>query len=70
MNREEVRARIMEIGIIPAVRVYCRGRCVCRRSSLRSRGPDCRVTMTVPGAVKVIYELARQNAGFVKPDRS
>jgi 2-dehydro-3-deoxyphosphogluconate aldolase/(4S)-4-hydroxy-2-oxoglutarate aldolase len=66
LNREEVRARIMEIGIIPAVRLYSAEDALFAAEAVSSAGvPIVEVTMTVPGAIKVIYELARQNTGVV-----
>jgi len=66
MTREEVRARIAEIGIIPAVRLYSADdamfavEAVCAGSI-----PIVEVTMTVPGAADVIHELTRQNPGII-----
>lgn len=60
MNREEIRARIEEIGIVPAVRVgsaeHARyaGETVCR-----SGIPIAEITMTVPGALEVISDLVK-----------
>jgi len=66
MTREKVRARIEEIGIIPAVRLYSAAdalfaaEAVCEGSI-----PIVEVTMSVPGAVDVIRELTRQNSGII-----
>ncbi len=66
MNREQVRERIKEIGIIPAVRLYSAEDALFAAEAVCSAGiPVVEVTMTVPGAVKVIYELARQNTEIV-----
>ena len=60
MTRAEVRARIEEIGIIPAIRVSAPERArfaveaVCRAGI-----PIAEITMTVPGAIDVIAHLAR-----------
>ena len=60
VNREEVRARIEEIGIIPAVRAasaeHARyaGEAVCR-----SGIPIAEITMTVPDALEVIADLVK-----------
>ena len=60
MNKTEVRARIEEIGIIPGVRVSTSGRCALRRRSGHRAGiPIAEITMTVPGAVDVISQLAK-----------
>jgi 2-dehydro-3-deoxyphosphogluconate aldolase/(4S)-4-hydroxy-2-oxoglutarate aldolase len=62
LNKEETRARIKEIGIIPAVRLYSAEDALFAAEAVCDAGiPIVEVTMTVPGAVKVIYELARQN---------
>jgi len=66
MNKEHVRARIKEIGIIPAVRLYSAEDALFAADAVRSGGvPIVEVTMTVPGAVKVILELARQSADII-----
>jgi 2-dehydro-3-deoxyphosphogluconate aldolase/(4S)-4-hydroxy-2-oxoglutarate aldolase len=62
LNKEEIRARIREIGIIPAVRLYSAEDALFAAEAVCDAGiPIVEVTMTVPGAVKVIYELTRQN---------
>jgi 2-dehydro-3-deoxyphosphogluconate aldolase/(4S)-4-hydroxy-2-oxoglutarate aldolase len=62
VNKEEVRARIREIGILPAVRLYSAEDALFAAEAVCSAGvPIVEVTMTVPGAVKVIYELTRQS---------
>jgi 2-dehydro-3-deoxyphosphogluconate aldolase/(4S)-4-hydroxy-2-oxoglutarate aldolase len=64
MTREEVRARIQEIGIIPAVRVSSSDDAMFAAETVAESGiPIVEVTMTVPGALKVISVLARQNHG-------
>lgn len=66
MNKEETRARIKEIGIIPAVRLYSAEDALFAAEAVCDAGiPIVEVTMTVPGAVKVIYELARQNKEII-----
>jgi 2-dehydro-3-deoxyphosphogluconate aldolase/(4S)-4-hydroxy-2-oxoglutarate aldolase len=60
MNREQVRARIEEIGIIPSVRVsnpdYARYAC----EALHRHGiPIAEITMTVPDAIQVIAQVAK-----------
>jgi 2-dehydro-3-deoxyphosphogluconate aldolase/(4S)-4-hydroxy-2-oxoglutarate aldolase len=63
MTREEIRARIEEIGIIPAVRLYSHDDALFAAEAVSSSGiPIVEVTMTVPGAVDVIRELTRQNS--------
>jgi 2-dehydro-3-deoxyphosphogluconate aldolase/(4S)-4-hydroxy-2-oxoglutarate aldolase len=66
MTRQEVRARIEEIGIIPAVRVHSAADAVFAAEAVCEGAiPIVEVTMTVPGAVEVIRELTRQNAGIL-----
>ena len=62
MTREEIRTRIQEIGIIPAVRLYTHEDALFAAEAICGSGiPIVEVTMTVPGAVDVIRELTRQN---------
>jgi 2-dehydro-3-deoxyphosphogluconate aldolase/(4S)-4-hydroxy-2-oxoglutarate aldolase len=64
MTKEEVRARIQEIGIIPAVRLSSADDALFAAETVCESGiPIVEVTMTVPGALKVISVLARQNNG-------
>ena len=66
MTREEVRARIAEIGIIPAVRLYSAEDALFAAEAVCGAGiPIVEVTMTVPGAVEVIRTLTRQNAELI-----
>ena len=66
MTREEVRARIEEIGIIPAVRLYSAEDALFAAEAVCEGGiPIVEVTMTVPGAVEVIRELTRHNTGIL-----
>jgi 2-dehydro-3-deoxyphosphogluconate aldolase / (4S)-4-hydroxy-2-oxoglutarate aldolase len=65
MTKQEVRARIEEIGIIPAVRLYSREDALFAAEAICDSGiPIVEVTMTVPGAIDVIHELA-QNTGIL-----
>lgn len=60
MTREQVRARIEEIGIIPAIRVSAPDDALFAADAVCVHGiPVVEVTMTVPGAIGVISELAR-----------
>ena len=60
MTKEEIRARIAEIGIIPAVRLYSHADALFAAETIIESGiPIVEVTMTVPGALKVISELAK-----------
>jgi 2-dehydro-3-deoxyphosphogluconate aldolase/(4S)-4-hydroxy-2-oxoglutarate aldolase len=66
LTREEVRARIAEIGIIPAVRLYSAEDALFAAEAVCGAGiPIVEVTMTVPGAVEVIRTLTRQNAELI-----
>ncbi len=60
MKREEVRARIEEIGIIPGIRVSTAERARQAAEMVHRAGiPVAEITMTVPGALNVISHLAR-----------
>ena len=60
MNREEVRARIADIGIFPAVRVASAELALFAAESVNEAGiPIVEITMTVPNAVDVIAQLSR-----------
>ena len=59
MRREEIRARIEEIGLFPAVRVSSAEVALFAAKSVYEAGvPVIEITMTVPGAIEVIHELA------------
>jgi 2-dehydro-3-deoxyphosphogluconate aldolase/(4S)-4-hydroxy-2-oxoglutarate aldolase len=58
MTREEIRARIQDIGIIPAIRVASAEDALFAAEAVsESAIPIVEVTMTVPGAVEVIRQL-------------
>jgi 2-dehydro-3-deoxyphosphogluconate aldolase/(4S)-4-hydroxy-2-oxoglutarate aldolase len=64
MTKEEIRARIAEIGIVPAVRLYSAEDALFAAETIIESGiPIVEVTMTVPGAIKVIAELAKHYGG-------
>ncbi len=66
MTREEIRARIEEIGIIPAVRLYSSEDALFAAEAVCEGAiPIVEVTMTVPGAVEVIRELACHHTGIL-----
>ena len=66
MTREEVRARIAEIGIIPAVRVYSESEAMFAAEAISGSGiPIVEVTMTTPGAVDVIGQLTRYSTDII-----
>jgi 2-dehydro-3-deoxyphosphogluconate aldolase/(4S)-4-hydroxy-2-oxoglutarate aldolase len=60
MTREEVKARIEEIGIFPGIRVSSGDQALYAARTLYAAGiPIAEITMTVPGAINVISELAQ-----------
>ena len=64
MTKEQVRARIQEIGIIPAVRVDSAEDALFATEAVCASGiPIVEVTMTVPGAIEVIRELVTAESG-------
>jgi 2-dehydro-3-deoxyphosphogluconate aldolase/(4S)-4-hydroxy-2-oxoglutarate aldolase len=59
MNRQDIRARIEETGIFPAVRVTLAERALFAAECVYEGGiSNVEITMTVPGAVDVIAQLA------------
>jgi 2-dehydro-3-deoxyphosphogluconate aldolase/(4S)-4-hydroxy-2-oxoglutarate aldolase len=66
MTREEIRARIIEIGIIPAVRLYSESEALFAAEAICGSGiPIVEVTMTIPGALGIIHELTRHHTGII-----
>lgn len=66
MKREEVRARIEEVGIIPAIRVSSAEDALFVAEAVSGGGiPIVELTMTVPGAVDAIAHLARSNPDLI-----
>jgi 2-dehydro-3-deoxyphosphogluconate aldolase/(4S)-4-hydroxy-2-oxoglutarate aldolase len=66
MKREEIRARIEEVGIFPAVRVGSADLALFAAESVYEAGiPIAEITMTVPGAVGVIAQLSRQYPALI-----
>ena len=64
MKREEVRARIEEIGIVPAVRFRSAEDARFATQAVSHGGiPIVEITMTVPGAIELIADLARNQSG-------
>jgi 2-dehydro-3-deoxyphosphogluconate aldolase/(4S)-4-hydroxy-2-oxoglutarate aldolase len=58
MNKQIVRARIEEIGIIPSVRLSSAEEARFAAETVSEAGiPIVEITMTVPGALEVIAEL-------------
>jgi 2-dehydro-3-deoxyphosphogluconate aldolase/(4S)-4-hydroxy-2-oxoglutarate aldolase len=59
MKKELVKARIQEIGIFPGIRVHSAKQALYSAETLYAAGiPIAEITMTVPGGVEVIRELA------------
>src|SRR5450631_548679 len=66
MNKQQVRDRIVEIGVVPVVRASSAAEALLAAEAVCEGGiPIVEVTMTVPGAVEVIRELTRQNTGIL-----
>jgi 2-dehydro-3-deoxyphosphogluconate aldolase/(4S)-4-hydroxy-2-oxoglutarate aldolase len=66
MTREEVRTRIAEIGIIPAVRLYSESEALFAAEAVCGSGiPIVEVTMTIPGAIRVISDLTRYRTDII-----
>ena len=66
MTREEVRARIAEIGIIPAVRVYSESEAMFAAEAVCGSGIlIVELTMTTPGALGVIGQLTRYSTDII-----
>jgi 2-dehydro-3-deoxyphosphogluconate aldolase / (4S)-4-hydroxy-2-oxoglutarate aldolase len=60
LNKNEVRTRIEQIGIIPVVRASSqREACIAAEAVCKGGIPIVEITMTVPGALEVISELAK-----------
>jgi 2-dehydro-3-deoxyphosphogluconate aldolase/(4S)-4-hydroxy-2-oxoglutarate aldolase len=61
MNKNEVCARIEEIGILPSVRVSSRDLAQFAAETVYAAGiPIVEITLTIPGALEVIGELAKR----------
>src|ERR1700683_5273998 len=66
MTKDQIRNRIEEIGIIPAIRLSSAEDALFAAEAVAGSGiPIVEVTMTVPGAIQVISELARSNSELV-----
>jgi 2-dehydro-3-deoxyphosphogluconate aldolase/(4S)-4-hydroxy-2-oxoglutarate aldolase len=66
MTSEEVRARIVEIGIIPAVRVASAEDALFAAHAVHQGGIGViEMTMTIPGAFEVIAELSRTSPNLL-----
>jgi 2-dehydro-3-deoxyphosphogluconate aldolase/(4S)-4-hydroxy-2-oxoglutarate aldolase len=63
LDKQRVRDRIIEIGIIPVVRASSPGEaCIAADAVCRGGIPIVEITMTVPGALDVIRELVKNCA--------
>jgi 2-dehydro-3-deoxyphosphogluconate aldolase/(4S)-4-hydroxy-2-oxoglutarate aldolase len=66
MTREQVRASIESTGIIPAIRVHSAEEAIFASNAVFEGGiPVAEITMTIPGALEAISELARRSPDFV-----
>jgi 2-dehydro-3-deoxyphosphogluconate aldolase/(4S)-4-hydroxy-2-oxoglutarate aldolase len=66
MKKEEVQARIEEIGIVPAVRLSSAEEARFATEAVSNGGiPIVEITMTVPGAIEVISELAKHSPELI-----
>jgi 2-dehydro-3-deoxyphosphogluconate aldolase/(4S)-4-hydroxy-2-oxoglutarate aldolase len=60
MDKQKVRERIIEIGIVPVVRASSPAEACLAADAVREGGiPIVEITMTVPGAIDVIRELVK-----------
>ncbi len=60
MDKQKVRERIIEIGIVPIVRASSSAEACLAAEAVRQGGiPIVEITMTVPGAIDVIRELVK-----------
>ena len=66
MDKQQVRDRILEIGIVPVVRASSKREALMAVEAVTAGGiPIVEITMTVPGAVDVIRELVKSNRSEV-----
>jgi 2-dehydro-3-deoxyphosphogluconate aldolase/(4S)-4-hydroxy-2-oxoglutarate aldolase len=66
MNKEEIRAQIEEIGIVPGLRVSSADDALFAAEAIASSGINIvEITMTVPGALEVIAALARSSPDLI-----
>lgn len=64
MDKQKVRERIVEIGVVPVVRAASPREARMAADAVCAGGiPIVEITMTVPGAVDVIRELAKSGSG-------
>lgn len=66
MDKETIRSRIEQIGIIPAIRVSSAKDALFAVAAVADSGiPIAEVTMTIPGAIEVISELAHSQPDLI-----
>ena len=66
MTREQVRARVLEVGIVPVVRAASAKNAIAAAEAIVAGGISVvEITMTVPGALDVISQLADSGSGDV-----
>jgi 2-dehydro-3-deoxyphosphogluconate aldolase/(4S)-4-hydroxy-2-oxoglutarate aldolase len=66
MNKQKVRNRIAEIGVVPVVRASSSHEALIAAEAVCNGGiPIVEITMTVPGAVEVIRELSKSSGSDV-----
>jgi 2-dehydro-3-deoxyphosphogluconate aldolase/(4S)-4-hydroxy-2-oxoglutarate aldolase len=66
MDKDKVRSSIEEIGVIPALRMFSEEDARFAADAVTEAGvPIVEVTMTVPGALAVIADLARHNPNLI-----
>lgn len=66
MNKQTIRTRIEQIGIVPAIRLSSSDDALFAVEAVAESGiPVAEVTMTVPGALEVIRQVARNNPDLI-----
>jgi 2-dehydro-3-deoxyphosphogluconate aldolase / (4S)-4-hydroxy-2-oxoglutarate aldolase len=66
MTKEQVKTRIEEIGIVPAIRAFSAADALFAAEAVFAGGiPVAEVTMTIPGAIEVISNLAKNNPSLI-----
>src|SRR5438270_14005441 len=66
MDKKSVRDRIVEVGIVPVIRASSSREALLAAEAVAEGGiPIVEITMTVPGAVEVIRELAKSNSSKI-----
>jgi len=61
MTRDEARMRVMEVGVVPVIRVSSPRHAIAAAKAVHAGGISIvEITMTVPGAVEVITELSNK----------